>query len=116
MLLEISSKRCHGCVPTKCVTYTPKKGDWQKEMFCLFVWGIEIYLHSFLTSALDECDQLDSRFIRLILWEIPLYQLNERIGRPHSMSGRCKEEENFLPLPGIEPRFPLKNSVAWSLF
>jgi len=85
-------------------------------MYCLFVWGITVYLHSFLTSALAECDLLDSRLNHFILWEIPLYKLNRRIGRPNSMSERCREEEKFLPLPGIEPRFPLKNSVALSLF
>jgi len=85
-------------------------------MYCFFVWGIDAYLHSFLTSALDECDLLDSRLNHFILCEIPLHQLNRGIGRPHSMSGQCREEEKFLPLPGIEPRFTLKNSVAWSLF
>jgi len=69
----------------------------------------EVCLHSFLTSVLDECD-----LNRFILGEIPLYQLNRRIGGPYSMSGRCREEEKFLPLPGIEPRFPLKNPVGWS--
>ena len=59
MLLEIFNKRYHGCVPTKYVKYKPKKGDWQKEMYCLFMWGIEVCLHSFLTSALDECGLLD---------------------------------------------------------
>jgi hypothetical protein len=78
-------------------------------------WGIQVYLLAFLKSALDKCDLLDSRLNRFILGEIPLYQLNRRIGGPHSISGRCREEEKFLPLPGIEPLFPLKNPVAWSL-
>jgi hypothetical protein len=34
----------------------------------------------------------------------PWYPLGRWLGRPQSRSGRCREEKNLLPLPGIEPR------------
>jgi hypothetical protein len=35
------------------------------------------------------------------------YPLDRRGGgQPQSRSGRCEEEKNVLPLPGIEPQFP----------
>jgi hypothetical protein len=32
------------------------------------------------------------------------YSPKEWLGGPQSRSGRCEEQENFLPLPGFEPR------------
>jgi hypothetical protein len=43
-------------------------------------WGMEVWLHAFLTSG------------------------DRRIDGPHSKSGRGGEEKNSSPLPGIEPR------------
>jgi hypothetical protein len=45
----------------------------------------------------------------------PWYPLDRRLGGPQSRSGRCGEEKNLLPLPGIEPQFlnrPVYSPVA----
>jgi hypothetical protein len=34
----------------------------------------------------------------------PLYPLDRKLGGPQSRSGRCGEEKNYQPPPGIEPR------------
>jgi hypothetical protein len=35
----------------------------------------------------------------------PLYPLDRTLGGPQKRSGRCAEEKNVLPLPGIKPTF-----------
>jgi hypothetical protein len=47
---------------------------------------------------------LDTGWIRGISFT-PQYPLYRRLGRPQSRSVPNREEKNFLPLPGIEPRF-----------
>ena len=42
------------------------------------------------------------------------YQLNRRLGGPHSRSERFGEEENILPLPGLERR--IVQPAAYSLY
>jgi hypothetical protein len=42
----------------------------------------------------------------------PRYPLDRRLGGPQSRSGRCGEEKNLLPLPGIELRPPSPLPVA----
>jgi hypothetical protein len=46
---------------------------------------------------------------------IPTYPLARRLGGPHYPLGRCGDEKNILPLPGIEPQFlgrPVHSLVA----
>jgi hypothetical protein len=65
-------------------------------------WGVEVYFHAFLTSALDGGD-----------WSAPRpgrFTPKARVLGTHwvggwvSRSGRGGEEKNSQPLPGIEPR------------
>ena len=59
--------------------------------------GLEVQLHSFLTSVLDggEWSTYTGRFI---LRKEPWYPLNRRMIGPHSRSGRFGEEENLFSL------------------
>jgi len=42
----------------------------------------------------------------------PRHPLDRRLGGPQRRSGRGGEEENSLPLPGIEPRSPSRSLVT----
>jgi len=62
---------------------------------------VQVYLHSFLTTALDGDERLASRPGRLT----PEYALDMRLSGPQSQSGRCGEEKiTFLPLLKMELR------------
>jgi hypothetical protein len=66
--------------------------------------GVEIQIHTFLTSTLHEGKGSSSspgRFIpgKRMLW----YPLDRRLGGPQSRSGRGGEEKNSQPLPGLQP-------------
>jgi hypothetical protein len=57
--------------------------------------GLEVQLHSFLTSVLNggEWATYSGRFT-----PEPWYPLNRRVSGPHSRSGRFGEEENLFSL------------------
>jgi hypothetical protein len=64
--------------------------------------GVEVQLHSFLTSALGEIEW--STFTSRPLCpstKRPLYSLNRILGQPRSLSGRLGEDRHILPLPSI---------------
>jgi hypothetical protein len=61
-------------------------------------WGVGLYLHAFLTSALDGGEWSASRPSRFS----PRKESLVPIG-PQSWSGRSGEEKNSHPLPGLEP-------------
>jgi hypothetical protein len=68
------------------------------------VLGVEIYIHAFLTSALDGSG-FNSFTLRLIYHQvkIPWYPLDRRPGETQSWPGRSGEEKNSHPLPALEP-------------
>ena len=66
------------------------------------VGGVEVQLHSFLTSALDGGESLTSRSSRCALANEPRYPLNRRFGGPRSRCRLFAKEKNILPLPGFE--------------
>jgi hypothetical protein len=66
-------------------------------------WGMEVYLHAFLTSALDGGQWSASRPSRFTPREgAPRYPLDRRLGGPQSRSGHGGEEKNSQSPPGIE--------------
>jgi len=66
------------------------------------VRGVEIFLHSFLISALDAGEWLTSRPGRFIPRQELRYQLNRRLCQLHSRYGRLGSEKTPLPLPRFE--------------
>jgi hypothetical protein len=66
-------------------------------------WGLEIYLHAFLTLVLDGGEWSASRTGHFTPRESPWYPLDRRFGGPSNRSGRGGKEKNSQPLPGIEP-------------
>jgi hypothetical protein len=69
--------------------------------------GMDIQLHTFLTSALDGGEWSVSRPDRFTKGNNRRYPLDRRLGGPQSQAGRGGEEKNSQPLPGIEIRFLL---------
>jgi hypothetical protein len=68
------------------------------------MWGSGGIALPFLTSVLGVGEWSASRPGRFTPGEEPQYPLDRRLGGPQSRSGRCGEEKNLLPLPGIETR------------
>jgi hypothetical protein len=68
--------------------------------------GVEVYLHAFLTAALDGGEWSASCPAVLLVQPGKNYRypLDRRLGEPQSWSGHGGEKERSLPLPGIEPR------------
>jgi hypothetical protein len=61
-------------------------------------WGVEVQLHTFLTSALDGdvwSDSYTGQFTHL-------YPLDSRLGGPQWLSGHSGKEKMSAPLSGIE--------------
>jgi hypothetical protein len=54
-------------------------------------WGVEVYLHAFLASAVDGSESLYPR------GKSRRYPLDNKKGGPQSWSGRSGEEKDFLP-------------------
>jgi hypothetical protein len=68
---------------------------------CKHVIGIQVQLHSHLTSGLDAGEWLTSRQVAIpLVKNIHTY----RIGGWAGQSGRFREDKRILPLPGFEPR------------
>jgi hypothetical protein len=66
--------------------------------------GVKIYLHVFLTSALDGGEWSASRPGRFTPGGKSLrYPLERRLDGPQSWSERYGDERNLLTLPGIKP-------------
>jgi hypothetical protein len=63
-------------------------------------WGVEVYLHTFLTSPRPLYSQEKK----------PWYPLNRRLGGPQNRSERSGEEKNSQPLPWLEP--PIIQAIA----
>jgi hypothetical protein len=71
------------------------------------IGGIEVYLHAFLTSALDRGERSASRPGRFTPRERhppPSYPLDRRMGAPQSRSGQGVEEKNSQHPPRFESR------------
>jgi hypothetical protein len=84
------------CLKTKVVSMHAKK---EYE-------GVKAWLNSFLTPTLDGGKWSASRPGHFTPVEsAPPIPFNRRLGGPQKRSGRYGEENNPLPLPGIEPRF-----------
>jgi len=66
------------------------------------VWGVELELHTFLTSVLDVNLQLHVPAV-LLRAKSPQYQFGRSLGGPQSLSEQGGEEKKSLPLPGVEP-------------
>jgi hypothetical protein len=68
--------------------------------------GVEVLLQSLLSSALDG-SWMPNTTPRLLYSRGSSFQylLSMRLGRHHIQSGHLEEDKNFLPLPGVEPRF-----------
>jgi hypothetical protein len=67
-------------------------------------WGGEVYLHAFLTPALDGGEWSTSRPGRFTSRERAIcYPLDRRLGVPQSRSGDGGEEKSSQLLLGLEP-------------
>jgi hypothetical protein len=67
--------------------------------------GVGVWLHAFLTSALDGGELLVSRPGCFTPWGKSLcFSLDRRLAGSQSRSGRGGEEKNSQPLPGLEPQ------------
>jgi hypothetical protein len=71
-------------------------------------WGVEVYLHAFLTSALDLGEWSASR--PYPQGKSPCYPLDKRLDGLQRRSGRGGNETNSQPLQGLEP--PIIQPVA----
>jgi hypothetical protein len=71
--------------------------------------GAVVWLHAFLTAALNENSNLLLATINLPLEERAhvIYPFDRRCDGLQSPSGCCGEGKNYLLLPGIEPRFSI---------
>ena len=58
--------------------------------------GVEVWLHSIVTSAVDGGEWFTSRFVRFTPGKEPRYSLNRRLGGPKSRSGRFEEGKNHM--------------------
>jgi hypothetical protein len=68
------------------------------------IGGVEVLLHTFLTSALDWGEWSASRLGRFFPRErAPGYPLDRRLGGLQSRSGHGGEDKNFQPLLGPQP-------------
>lgn len=77
------------------------------HMHAMRAYGeVEVQLHSFVTCVLDEGEWSASRLICLApAKRAPSTPKHSRLGRHQSQSGRCGEQKNLLPWPGIKTRF-----------
>ena len=75
-----------------------EKGKFACAKPCRPEGGIEVFLHSFLTSAQDR-----GRWQASNLVERALVPLGKRLGGLQSQSAHFREENNFLSLPGFVP-------------
>jgi hypothetical protein len=67
-------------------------------------WGVKIYPHTFVISALDGGEWSASRFRPLYPQrKRPRYPLDRRLGESQSRSGRGLDEKNSQHMPGLEP-------------
>jgi hypothetical protein len=64
--------------------------------------GIEVQLHSFLTSALDGGEWSTSRLGRFTPGKECQYPSSRRLGGSQGRSGQFTEEKNQLPFPRFE--------------
>ena len=64
--------------------------------------GLEVYLHLFLTSALQRSQWLTLHSYRVTPEKEKLYPLNRRPGRPLSPLGYYQEKEKNLSFSGIQ--------------
>ena len=63
--------------------------------------GLELQLHSLLTSAIYGDKWSTSRHGRFNPGEEFRYSLNRRLGGPHARTGRFREEKTLLVLTGV---------------
>jgi hypothetical protein len=68
-------------------------------------WGVDVYLHEFLTSTLDEGEWSASRPGRFIPRErVPrIHWIGGWVGPRAGLDGGEGEKKNSQPLPGLEP-------------
>jgi hypothetical protein len=64
--------------------------------------GVEVYLHPFVTSTLDEGERLTPCPSRLIPVAETLYPLNRELGVSQGPSGRFGEEESSCPYRDLD--------------
>jgi len=77
--------------------------------------GVEVQLHSFLTSTLYGDEWRASCPSHFNLWERAfMYILNRGLSGSISWSGSFETEKNFLPLLGIKPQ--IDQPVALSVY
>jgi hypothetical protein len=81
------------------------------------LWGrVKAWLHHSWPSALDGDARSVSRPSRFTRGDrTHRYSPNRGLGGLQSRSGRCSEEINLLPLPGIEPRPPARSQSLYRL-
>jgi hypothetical protein len=76
----------------------------------------EVNHHAFIPQALSGNEWSDSRPLHLYLWRSPPYPYCRRLSGPQSRSGRCREENYFLPLWEVEHWFlrrPFRNPLLY---
>ena len=67
------------------------------------VGGVELQLHSFLTSVLVGGERSTLRSCPFTPEKKFRYAVNSNVGGPCSQSGRTGEETSLLPVPKFEP-------------
>jgi hypothetical protein len=87
-------------ITRKCISYEryKSKGKGVPVHIMKGVGGVEVQLHSFLTSALDGGEWSASRPYRFTPEKEYRYPLNRRLGGPQSRSGRFGEEKKTICL------------------
>jgi len=71
---------------------------------------VEVYLHTFFTSALHGGEWSASFPGHFTIWKEPTHPLDKRLGGPHSLSGSGGEEKEALA--PVRNRSPLVQAVA----
>jgi hypothetical protein len=85
-------------------------------LLCLTPWtsmsGVVLWLHLFLTSALDRNRWLTTSGSRFIFEEnIPRYPFNKGLGESLSRYGCFRQKKNALPCRNLKPERPGSSAV-----
>jgi len=78
------------------------------------VGGVEVYIHSFLTTAVGGGEWSTSFPCCCTPVKEPQYPLNRRLDGAHSWSGHFGDEKNLLPLLGFKPQ--IVQPTSYSLY
>jgi hypothetical protein len=69
------------------------------------MWLVKVWLHSFLTSAVDGSEWLASGLGRFNPGKGPRFSLSRKLGGSQSQSEHLGEQKNLILLPGFKCQF-----------